>query len=126
VILADRYVYTPMARAEARGLERAWLRELFGFAVAPDGVLFLDADATTTIARREARPLDPYEGGFDLHLSSDAREAYRLFQDRLYACFLGYAEDFAFARVAATGSIAQVQRRLERAAAAVLDARAPH
>lgn len=125
VILADRYVYTPMARAEARGLDREWLRALFGFAIAPDGVLFLDADAATTIARREARPLDPYEGGFDLNLSSDALEGYRLFQARLYACFLGYAEAFGFARVPATGSIAQVQRRLERAALAILDARAP-
>ena len=123
VVLADRYVYTPMARAEARGLDGDWLRRLFGFAVAPDGVLFLDADAATTIARREARPLDPYEGGFDLHLSPDAREGYRLFQDRLYECFLGYAGAFGFVRVTATGSIAQVQRRLEKAALAILEAR---
>lgn len=124
VILADRYVYTPMARAEARGLDGGWLRSLFGFAVAPDAVLFLDADPATTISRR-AGPLDPYEGGLDLNLSPDAREGYRLFQDRLYGCFLGYAETFGFGRVPASGSIGQVQRRLERASAAVFDARPP-
>ena len=79
-----------MARAEARGVDGAWLEAVFGFAPPPDLVLFLDVDAEASLARRTNDP-DPYEAGLDLGLSADVRESYRLFQARLYACFDRYA-----------------------------------
>ena len=84
IVLADRYAYTPMARAEARGLDRGWLEGLFSFVVPPDLVLFLDVDPMTILQRRPSPNLDPYEAGADLRLSADALEGYRLFQDRLH------------------------------------------
>jgi dTMP kinase len=123
VVLADRYVYTPMARAEARGLERHWLDETFGFAVAPDAVLFLDVDPATAIARRADATAHAHEPGHDLRLSAGATEGYRQFQDRLYACFNAYAETYNFQRVPGSGSIRQVQARLQRTALAVVDKR---
>src|SRR5580765_8872637 len=41
VVLANRYIYTAIARGIARGADRDWLRDLFGFAVQPDLVLYL-------------------------------------------------------------------------------------
>ena len=35
VVIADRYCWTPMARAEARGVDGAWLDALFAFVPAP-------------------------------------------------------------------------------------------
>jgi len=121
IVLADRYAYTPMARAEARGLDRAWLEALFSFVVPPDLVLFLDVDPMTILNRRPSPNLDPYEAGADLRLSADAIEGYRLFQDRLYGCFSGYAERYGLRRVVATGTIPQVERRLERATFALIE-----
>jgi dTMP kinase len=119
VVIADRYAYTPMARSEARGVDPAWLDDVFGFVVPPDLVLFLDVDPDTALARRGADP-DPYEAGSDLHLGADLRESYRLFQGRLYDCLRRSADRFGFTVVPATGAIAAVERRLERAAEAVL------
>lgn len=123
VVIADRYCWTPMARAEARGVDGAWLDALFGFVPPPDAVLFLDVDAETTLTRHVHDP-DPYEAGLDVGLSADVRESYRLFQARLYACFDRYAGPAAFTRVDATAPLEQVGQRLLRVADAVLAGRA--
>ena len=123
VVIADRYCWTPMARAEARGVNAAWLDALFSFLPPPDGVLFLDVDAETSLVRRTDEP-DPYEAGLDLGLAADVRESYRLFQARLYACFDRYAERDGFTRIPAAGLADEVWDGLLPIADAVLAARA--
>ena len=123
VVIADRYCWTPMARAEARSVDAAWLDALFSFVPPPDAVLLLDVDADASLARRADDP-DPYEAGLDLGLSADVRESYRLFQTRLYACFDRWAGPAAFTRIPATGPVEAVGQRVLRAADAVLAARA--
>ena len=122
VVVADRYRWTPMARAEARGVDGEWLEAVFGFAPTPDLVLFLDVDAEASLARRTNDP-DPYEAGLDLGLSADVRESYRLFQARLYACFDRYASGAGFTRIRTTASIEVVGQRILRAVETVLAAR---
>jgi dTMP kinase len=124
VVIADRYCWTPMARAEARGVDPVWLEALFAFVPAPDAVVFLDVDAEASLARRADEP-DPYEAGSDLGLSADRRESYRLFQERLYACFDRYAGPAGFTRIGAAAPVEQVGQRVLRIADAVLAGRSP-
>jgi len=35
IVLTDRYIFTALARAGVRGVDRAWLRNLYGFGIAP-------------------------------------------------------------------------------------------
>jgi dTMP kinase len=123
VVIADRYCWTPMARAEARGVDPGWLDGLFSFVPPPDAVLFLDVDAVASLDRRVDDP-DPYEAGLDLGLSADLRESYRLFQDRLYRCFDRYAGPAGFTRIPAAAPIEPVAHRLLHAADAILARRA--
>lgn len=123
VVIADRYCWTPMARAEARGVDPRWLAGSFGFVPPPDAVLFLDVDADASLARRPEDP-DPYEAGLDLGLSADLRESYRLFQMRLYACFDRYADAAGFTRIKATSSVEQVGQQVLRTVDGVLAIRA--
>src|SRR5580765_5079591 len=44
VVLADRYVFTAFARDMARGVDRQWVRDLYGFAPIPHLVLYLKID----------------------------------------------------------------------------------
>ena len=104
VVLADRYVYTPMARAATRGVDPAWLDRLFSFAPAPDLTLLLDVDAQTALARQGRHGPGRYEAGMDLGLSSDALESFRLFQDRLHAWFEAHAAPYNFTRIEARGT----------------------
>jgi dTMP kinase len=122
VVIADRYCWTPMARAEARGVDGDWLAALFRFVAAPDAVLFLDVDAEASLARRVDAP-DPYEAGLDLGLSADVRESYRLFGERLYACFDRYAGAAGFTRIQAAAPVEDVGQRVLRAADAILATR---
>ena len=39
IVLADRYIYTLMARDLVRGFDEAWLKNLYGVALEPDAVL---------------------------------------------------------------------------------------
>ena len=112
VVLADRYVYTPMARAAARGVDQAWVDAVFAFAPQPDAVLWLEVDPATALARRDRDP-DAYEAGLDLGLASDVRQSYGLFQARLAATFASYAERYAFVGVDATAPVEAVQPVLE-------------
>ena len=122
VVIADRYCWTPMVRAEARGVDAGWLDDLFSFVPPPDAVLFLEVDAQTSLIRRDHDP-DPYEAGLDLGLSADVRESYRLFQERLAACFDRYAAQADFIRIDAAGTTDDVGPSVVRAADAVLAAR---
>ena len=41
VVLADRYIYTLMARDIVRGADRKWVESLYGIALIPDAVFYL-------------------------------------------------------------------------------------
>src|SRR5215831_15061210 len=41
IVLADRYTYTAFARDAARGLDPAWIRNLYHFSAQPDVVFYL-------------------------------------------------------------------------------------
>src|ERR671925_1334437 len=59
IVLSDRYIFTAMARAGVRGVDRTWMRNLYGFAIAPHLVFYLNVDVKTLIQRvLSARGMD--------------------------------------------------------------------
>lgn len=82
VVLADRYIYTLMARAAVRKESRKWLHQLFGFAIVPDLVFYLDVDPNELVHRvfQKNTFLDYYESGADLGLSEDMYESFIIYQ----------------------------------------------
>jgi dTMP kinase len=97
-VLADRYVYTLMARAIARGASRDWARKLYSFALRPDLVIFLDARPEILLHRSIGKygSLDYWESGMDLSLSRDLFESFFLYQERLSKEFEWMAGEYAF------------------------------
>jgi dTMP kinase len=72
VVLADRYIFTALARAGVRGVDRAWLRALYGFAIMPHLVVYLRIDVPTLTRRvLKSRGMDFWESGMDLKLADD-------------------------------------------------------
>src|SRR5918999_1664762 len=82
IVLADRYIYTLMARDAVRGISRRWSHNLFGFAVKPDLVYYLDVDPNELVHRvfQKNSSLDYYESGADLRLSEDMLESFLNYQ----------------------------------------------
>ena len=62
MVLSDRYIYTLMAR-EAVWISSSWSRNLYGFALRPDIVFYLDVDPNGLVHRvfKKNSYLDYYE-----------------------------------------------------------------
>jgi dTMP kinase len=115
-VLADRYIYTLMARAVVRGASRGWARNLYGFALRPDVVIFLDARPEILLHRAIARygTLDFWESGMDLSLSRDRFDSFFLYQERLRHEFHWLGETYGFRTVDANRHPAQVHEDVQR------------
>jgi len=126
-VLADRYVYTLMARAIARGSSRAWARELYAFALRPDLVVFLDARSEILLHRAISKYgyLDFWESGMDLCLSRDLFESFFLYQDRLSREFEWMGREYHFHRVDANRAPEQVHVDVQRLVAPLYGATVP-
>jgi dTMP kinase len=85
VVLADRYIYTLIARNTVRGIKRKWSSDLYSFALAPDLVFYLNVDPLKLVHRvfEKRMSLDYYESGADLGLSDDMFESFILYQTKL-------------------------------------------
>src|SRR6202158_4670712 len=44
VVLSDRFIFHALARAGVRGVDRLWLRNLYGFAIMPHLMFYLNID----------------------------------------------------------------------------------
>jgi dTMP kinase len=85
IVLADRYIFTLMARNSVRGISRAWSHDLFSFCTIPDLVFYIDVDPYKLVHRvfEKRMSLDYYESGADLGLSDDMFESFMIYQRRL-------------------------------------------
>ena len=104
VVLCDRYVYTAFARDVARGMDRAWVRDLYGFAAKPTVAFYFRVPLETAIERlvgaRDGFKF--YEAGLDLGLSEDPTESFRLFQGRIIDEYEQMIPEFGLTVVDAT------------------------
>lgn len=85
VVLADRYIYTLMARDMVRGMDEAWLKNLYGIALEPDAVFYLNVSPEHLVQRNFAKTqaLDYWESGMDLGLSRDMFDSFIQYQGRM-------------------------------------------
>jgi dTMP kinase len=122
VVLSDRYIFTALARAGVRGIDRAWLRSLYGFAIAPHLVFYLKPDVETLITRvLEARGMDFWESGMDLKHGDDIYDSFRAYQIKLLREYASMADEFHFRVLDARRSIDRIQDELRRQVEAFLE-----
>jgi dTMP kinase len=125
VVLADRYIYSLVARAATRGLNRIWMRRLYTMAIVPDAIFYLKVSPENLLARRfrKALSLDYWESGRDLGLSTDLLESFQRYQTLLQEEFLGMQRIFGFHIIDGDRSVAKVNGDLRRGIAKLLGIR---
>ena len=122
VVLSDRYIFTALARAGVRGVDRTWLRSLYGFAIAPHLVFYLTIDVKTIICRvLESRGMDFWEAGMDLKHGDDIYDSFRTYQRNLLREYASMADEFHFRVLDARRPINRIQDELRRQVSAFLD-----
>jgi dTMP kinase len=116
VVLADRYIYTLMARSSVRGIGRAWSHDLFGFAVKPDLVFYLDVEPTGLVHRvfQKNASLDYYEAGMDIGFSDDMYESFVMYQDRMVKEFRSMEKRYGLVPIDANREVPEVYADLQK------------
>ena len=116
VVCADRYAFTAFARDVVRGVDPAWVRNLYRFALRPTLAFYFKVPLEVALGRilggRDA--LKYYEAGMDLGLSRNIEESFRVFQGRILEQYESMIDEMGFHVIDATQSIEKQQKQMRR------------
>jgi dTMP kinase len=116
IVLADRYVYTAIARGIVRDAPRQWLYDLYGFALQPDLVFYLKIGVHDLVPRvLEAGKMNYWESGMDMNYGDDLYDSFVAYQSAIIEQFDRMADEFQFTTLDATQDVQTKQRQLRRA-----------
>jgi dTMP kinase len=120
LVLADRYIYTLMARDVVRGADRNWVEQMYGMALVPDAVFYLKVSPKLLIERNLEKngTLDYWESGMDIGLARDMFDSFVKYQNLMQAEFARLQLRYGFDVVNGNRSVrtvaADLRSRLEQ------------
>jgi dTMP kinase len=122
VVLADRYVYTLMARDLVRGMDLQWLENLYGIALVPDAVFYLKVSPQILVQRNFAKDfaLDYWESGMDLGLSRDMFDSFLEYQELIAHQFERLQATYGFSIIEGDQSPEEINAELQQKTEQVL------
>src|SRR5713226_7582663 len=101
VVLTDRYIFSIIARAIARGEDLRWIEQVTGFGLVPHAVYYLRADVRDLVSRvvlgRGA--FDYWESGMDMRFGSNMFDSFVRYQTRLIRALDEMAKKYDFVTV---------------------------
>jgi dTMP kinase len=122
IVLADRYIYTLMVRDMVRGMDEAWLKNLYGIALEPDAVFYLNVPPEELVQRSFAKntALDFWESGMDLGLSRDMFDSFLKYQTAMQQTFRQLQVTYGFTIVDGNRPVDAINSDLRKKISAVL------
>jgi len=122
IVLCDRYIYTLMARDLVRGMDEKWLSNLYGLALEPDAVFYLEVSPDELVQRSLAKyaALDYWESGMDLGLSRDMYDSFLRYQGLMQKTFRRLQAVYGFVIIDANRPIDAINAELQKRISAVL------
>ncbi len=123
IVLADRYIYTLMARDLVRGADPKWVKSLYGIALVPDVVFYLRVNPQVLVERNflKNQTLDYWESGMDAGLAKNLFDSFMKYQTLIGAEFKRMAPVYGFQTINGNRSMRFVSRQLQTHLQAVLD-----
>ena len=114
MVLADRYIYTLMARDLVRGMDENWLKNLYGMALVPDAVFYLNVSPEELIQRNFAKNagLDYWESGMDVGFSGDIFDSFLIYQGKMLEQFKRLQKTYGFTMVDGHNSVDDINAEL--------------
>src|SRR2546425_8547163 len=78
MVLADRYIYTLMARDIVRGMDEQWVKNVYSIALIPDAVFYLSVSPEELVQRNLAKSaaLDYWESGMDIAIARNIFDSF--------------------------------------------------
>src|SRR6185436_19389688 len=98
MVLADRYIYTLMARDMVRGMDEKWVKNVYSIALVPDAVFYLSVSPEQLVQRNFAKTasLDYWESGMDIGLSRDMFDSFLKYQGLMEKQFQRLQSSYQF------------------------------
>lgn len=116
VVLADRFIYSLMARSIVRGINRDYLAGLYAMALRPHLTFWLNVRPETAFARefKKAQAISYWEAGRDMSLSHDLYWSFVRYQTMIKKEFEGMAKRHEFVELNGEASVAEVNKQLRQ------------
>ena len=126
VVLADRYIFTLIARGVVRGINRDYMSGLYAMALRPHLTFWLNVRPETAFARefRKAQAISYWEAGRDMSLSHDLYWSFIRYQTMIKREFEVMAKKFNFTELDGEASVPAVNKLLRQRIAEQLGIRA--
>ncbi len=123
IVLADRYIYTLMARDILRGSDPGWLQTIYSLALVPDAVFYLNVSPSFLIERtfQKKDSLDYWESGMDVRMSRDIFDSFIKYQRRMKAEFQKMKEMYHFEVINGNRSAKAIAMDLQKKAEVILN-----
>ncbi len=123
VVLADRYIFTLMARDIVRGADPDWLAALYSKAIVPDAVFYFLVSTRTLVDRTLSAHgvLDYWESGMDLGIARDWFVSFVRYQHRLRGEFRKLQARYGFQPINANRSVGTIHTELRDRISRVLN-----
>lgn len=123
IVVADRYIYTLMARDIVRGANPAWVKSLYSIALVPDAVFYLRVSPQQLVERnfKKNATLNYWESGMDIGLSRDMFESFMKYQRLIQAEFRRMQTEYKFEVLNGNRSPRAIANELRAKVQAVID-----
>jgi len=116
VVLADRYIYSLIARGVVRGLERSYLEGIYAMALRPNLAFWIDVRPEVAFERefKKSNAISYWEAGLDMSLSNNLYESFIIYQSRIRAELRHLTERQGFISLEGEGSVSAVNKGLRQ------------
>src|SRR5205807_2807723 len=116
VVLADRYIFTLIARSVVRGINRDYLSGLYAMALRPHLTFWLNVRPETAFGRefRKAQAISYWEAGRDMSLSHDLYWSFIRYQTMIKREFVVMAKKHNFIELDGEASVPAVNKLLRQ------------
>jgi dTMP kinase len=115
MVVADRFLFTALARDTARGLDLTWVVNAYVPLFWPDMIFYFDLPPEVSNQRILANKKPSfYEAGQDVTNIADPRKSHREFVARVIREYQGLAKIFQFLKVDARQSIYEQHRQIRQ------------
>jgi dTMP kinase len=114
VVLADRFIFTLIARGVVRGINRDYLSGLYAMALRPHLTFWLNVRPETAFARefKKAQAISYWEAGRDMSLSHDLYWSFIRYQTMIKREFEVMAKRHSFIELDGESSVSTVNKQL--------------
>src|SRR5229473_2782064 len=116
VVLADRFIFTLIARGVVRGINRDYISGLYAMALRPHLTFWLNVRPETAFARefKKAQAISYWEAGRDMSLSHDLYWSFVRYQTMIKRELENMAKRNAFIELDGEASVSAVNKQLRQ------------